>query len=111
MMALHLAHSEVASLTQRLFRYSLQRVGTRCLLLQLLNLYHIYTDDGVRSAFHQFPAGFYRFYGVLVGSSPTLPSSNSYPLIDSYLLCYKLTLTASPSFGLCKGGDVLGHFL
>jgi len=25
MMALHLAHSEVASLTQRLFRYSLQR--------------------------------------------------------------------------------------
>jgi len=69
-------------------------------------LHSLYTYDGVRSAFHQFP-GIHRFYGVLVGSSPTLPSSNSYPLFDSYSLCYKLTLTASPSFGLCKGGDVL----
>ena len=62
-------------------------------------------SDGVRSAFHQFPGAGHcsllvRFYGVLVGSSPTLPSEE-----------VMLILTAYRLFGLRKGGDMLGRSL
>ena len=75
-------------------------LGVRRYISEFVVIPMLYTNDGVRSAFHQFP-GLIWVYGVLVGSSPTIPSSKSYSL------CYKLILTASPSFGLCKGGDVL----
>jgi len=69
---------------------------------------HVYTcDDGVRSAFHQFPGinNYWRFYGVLVGSSPTLPSSNSYSLL--LLTLHIISASADIANYICYG-DVDG---
>ena len=87
-----------------------RRLRSRCLLADPMmaaftpSTNQLNSDD-VRSAFHQFPgAGHYsllvRFYGVLVGSSPTLPSKE-----------VMLILTAYRLFGLRKGGDMLGRSL